>query len=451
MKTILFLLTVLSLSACAENFLDVKRESSLVVPNAVEDYTGLMDNLLMYQGLATELATYGADEFTVGDGMLSTLTQPLERNAYIWADDVYERRTVNDWDKSYQRILYCNLALEGLEKIRNENDVAWKNAKGMALFHRAYNFFLLNQEFGQMYSVENANTALGIPLRLESDVTMPSKRATVAETYMQIVSDLEKSAELLPELPIVKQRPSKQATYALLSRVYLIMENYEQSASFAKQCIEMGNGLMDYNSIDLSQSILFPTDPLENKEIILYAMMQPSTLLRNRYSMEPELLGLYSENDLRKEVYFIENTDGRILFRGTYLGQTGTNFVGLALDEVYLTYIECLIRLNEASRASTVLKDYLKTRYKEVSKLEISEDSSVRLLEYVLEERRKQLVFRGVRWMDLRRLNKDTRFAETLVRQIDGEVYRLTPNSSRYVWPLPDEPVEYGGLVQNER
>src|SRR5690606_18073842 len=307
MKTILFLLTVLSLSACAENFLDVKRESSLVVPNAVEDYTGLMDNLLMYQGLATELATYGADEFTVGDGMLSTLTQPLERNAYIWADDVYERRTVNDWDKSYQRILYCNLALEGLEKIRNENDVAWKNAKGMALFHRAYNFFLLNQEFGQMYSVENANTALGIPLRLESDVTMPSKRATVAETYMQIVSDLEKSAELLPELPIVKQRPSKQATYALLSRVYLIMENYEQSASFAKQCIEMGNGLMDYNSIDLSQSILFPTDPLENKEIILYAMMQPSTLLRNRYSMEPELLGLYSENDLRKEVYFIEN------------------------------------------------------------------------------------------------------------------------------------------------
>src|SRR5690606_7959054 len=134
-----------------------------------------------------------------------------------------------------------------------------------------------------------------------------------------------------------------------------------------------------------------------------------------------------------------------------YLGQTGTNFVGLALDEVYLTYIECLIRLNEASRASTVLKDYLKTRYKEVSKLEISEDSSVRLLEYVLEERRKQLVFRGVRWMDLRRLNKDTRFAETLVRQIDGEVYRLTPNSSRYVWPLPDEPVEYGGLVQNER
>src|SRR5690606_25401527 len=121
-----------------------------------------------------------------------------------------------------------------------------------------------------------------------------------------------------------------------------------------------------------------------------------------------------SENDLRKEVYFIENPDGRILFRGTYLGQTGTNFVGLALDEVYLTYIECLIRLNEASRASTVLKDYLKTRYKEVSKLEISEDSSVRLLEYVLEERRKQLVFRGVRWMDLRRLNKDTRFAETL-------------------------------------
>ncbi len=70
----------------------------------------------------------------------------------------------------------------------------------------------------------------------------------------------------------------------------------------------------------------------------------------------------------------------------------------------------------------------------------------------ILEERRKELPFTGqLRWEDLRRLNKDQRFAKILVRTIAGNEYQLLPNSKRYVFPIPDIEIELSGIPQNER
>lgn len=451
MKSKIFILLTFFLTGCAQDFLDVKKDSSMVVPNKIEDFTGLMDNSIMYTGMSTELATYGADEFTVPDGQLFSLTVPLQRNGYIWAEDVYERQEVSDWDLSYQRVLYCNMAIEGLEKLKDKrNREDWKNAKGMAHFFRALNFFFLQQEFGQIYDVQTANTTLGVPLRLRSDVTLASKRATVAETYGQILDDLNAALPLLPELPLVKHRPSKQAVYGLLGKVYLILEDYREALSNAKMCIDLGGRLLDYGEIDGSRAAPFPSDVSQNPEMILYSTMQPSTLLRTRYSVSQELLDLFSENDYRRKLYFQYNPDGRVLFRGSYMGVTGSNFTGLALDEVNLIRVECLLRLGEWEEADSILKLYLGKRYggDELADYPIDRE---KLLPFVILERRRQLIFRGIRWMDLRRLNKDSRFAKSLKREIGGKVYVLEPGSKRYTWPIPDNAVEYGGLTQNER
>lgn len=451
MKSKIFILLIFFLTGCADDFLDVKKDSSMVVPNKIEDFIGLMDNSLMYTGMSTELGTYGADEFTVPDGQLFSLTVPLQRNAYIWADDVYERQAVSDWDLSYQRVLYCNMAIEGLEKLKDKQDRAdWKNAMGMALFFRALNFFFLQQEFGQIYDVKIANTALGIPLRLQSDVTLVSKRASVEETYRQILDDLNAALSLLPDMPLVKQRPSRQAVYGLLARVYLILEDYRQTLSNAKMCIDLGGQLLDYAEIDGSKAAPFPSDVSENTEIILYTTMQPSTLLRTRYSVSQGLLDLFSENDYRRQLYFQYNPDGRVLFRGSYMGATGSNFTGLALDEIYLIRVECLLRLGAWEEANSILKYYLGKRYGSNELTDYPTDRE-ELLSYVILERRRQLIFRGTRWMDLRRLNKDSRFAKSLKKEIDGKVYVLESGSNQYTWPIPNNAVEFGGLEQNKR
>ncbi len=451
MKIKTIIIVALLCASCADSFLDVKKESSMTVPGKVEDFIGLMDNKIMYTGMATELSTYGADEFTVPDGQLFSLTVPLQRNAYIWLEDVYEGQAVSDWDLSYQRILYCNMVLEGLDKLNSQRGTEnWRNAKGMAYFFRAFNFFFLQQEFGQIYNGKTADISLGIPLRLESDVTLASKRSSVADTYKQIIADLHSALPLLPERPLIRQRPSKQAVFALLTRVYLVLEDYGKALDNAQQCIDLGGRLMDYKDIDPSKTAPFPSDVEMNSEMILYTTMQASTLLRTRYSINPDLLALFSENDLRRQLYFQYNADGKVLFRGSYMGVTGTNFTGLALDEINLIKIECLLRLDRSDEAETLLKLYLSTRLRDNEMIGYPKEKED-LLPYVFMERQRQLVFRGVRWMDLRRLNSDSRFSKTLRKQIDGQVYELEPGSKRYIWPIPEDAVAYGGLEQNKR
>jgi tetratricopeptide (TPR) repeat protein len=343
------------------------------------------------------------------------------------------------------------MAMEGLDKLNSQRDTEnWRNAKGMAYFFRAFNFFFVQQEFGQVYSAQTAGVSLGIPLRLESDVTLTSKRSSVADTYKQIIADLHSALPLLPDRPIIRQRPSKQAVFALLARVYLILEDYGKALDNAQQCIDLGGRLMDYKDIDPSKTAPFPSDVEMNSEMILYTTMQASTLLRTRYSINPELLTLFTENDLRRQLYFQYNADGRVLFRGSYMGVTGTNFTGLALDEINLIKIECLLRLGKSEEAETLLKLYMSTRLRDNEMIKYPKEKDD-LLAYVFMERQKQLIFRGVRWMDLRRLNSDPRFSKTLRKQIDGQVYELEPGSKRYVWPIPDDAVAYGGLEQNGR
>ena len=73
------------------------------------------------------------------------------------------------------------------------------------------------------------------------------------------------------------------------------------------------------------------------------------------------------------------------------------------------------------------------------------------LLRIILQERRKELLFRSLRWTDLRRLNKDSRFAVTLTRKLNNDTYTLPPNDARYVLPIPQQEIEESGIQQNPR
>ncbi len=74
----------------------------------------------------------------------------------------------------------------------------------------------------------------------------------------------------------------------------------------------------------------------------------------------------------------------------------------------------------------------------------------------VLIERRKELLMRGsIRWMDLRRLNKDSRFRKDLSRTYTlntvSSTYSLPANDPRYTLLIPQEVINNSKIAQNQR
>ena len=117
---------------------------------------------------------------------------------------------------------------------------------------------------------------------------------------------------------------------------------------------------------------------------------------------------------------------------------------------MYLIRAESAARSGHVSAALADLNYLLKNRWMG-NYVPINISDPVLVLEYILKERRKELLFRGLRWQDLRRLNRDSRFAKTLSRVLDGNTYVLYPNDSRYVFPLDEEELRMTGIQQNIR
>ncbi len=67
----------------------------------------------------------------------------------------------------------------------------------------------------------------------------------------------------------------------------------------------------------------------------------------------------------------------------------------------------------------------------------------------ILTERRKELLFRALRWTDLRRLNKEAEFRDTLYRFINGKKYQLLPGSDRYTLQIDRNTISISGIQQN--
>ena len=457
---LVFLIALLTFSSCGENFLNVRRDKSQVVPKTVEDYDALFNRTSTINNQSSHLlATVGGDEYYLTDEAWSTLPLIYEKNAYIWADDVYEQSNeIHDWNNAYHRILLANMALDGLKTVTPHNDAereAWNKVKGTALFTRAFNYYQLAQVFCKPYDEQSASTDPGLPLRLESDVTVQVQRLSVDETYRHIIDDLTEAAELLPLRPDLVTQPSKVASFALLAKTYLQIADYSNALRYSNMCLENKPDLLDFNSIDVSAEAPFPYMPLyevENPEIVYFAT--PTILAAtgaSRINMDTVLVDMYEEGDLRKEAFYMTDQAGKVVFKGSYSGAGPYGFFsGLSNNEQYLISAECYARRGMIVEALDVLNRLLINRYREGAFVPVSSDG-IDLLKRIVTERRKELVLRGIAWEDFRRLGREPELRRTLTRIIDGVEYKLEPNTAKCVWPIPDSEVDIGGITQNER
>ena len=153
---------------------------------------------------------------------------------------------------------------------------------------------------------------------------------------------------------------------------------------------------------------------------------------------------------MRKDIFFLKMQDDRYVFKGSYTASWPV-FGGIANDEIMLIRSECRARNNNMEGALIDLNTLLEKRWTPELFSPVSETEPETLLEIILDERQKELVFRNTRWSDLRRLNKEDRFAVTLERLANGTTHTLPPNDLRYTFPIPDAEVRNSGIAQNPR
>ncbi|MNL46611.1 SusD family protein [compost metagenome] len=118
---------------------------------------------------------------------------------------------------------------------------------------------------------------------------------------------------------------------------------------------------------------------------------------------------------------------------------------------MYLIKAEAAVRIGKISEALLAINTLLQKRQDKNNYVPITETDPDVLLPLVLQERQKELLFRGRRWSDLKRLNLDARFQKNLTRIVNGVTFTLPFNSRKYAFRLPEPVVSVGKLPQNNR
>ncbi|MGS2762932.1 RagB/SusD family nutrient uptake outer membrane protein [Sinomicrobium sp. M5D2P9] len=446
--------TIINGCTWEEEFLDMKPNQSFVVPNTLGDYEKLLNNNTVFNLFRDPaLGLVSSDEYTVTSDYYNTISENTYRNAYIWARDIYEGETYgeNEWRNAYTQVYYANTVLEGIERLTintsQQND--FNRVKGIALFFRSWAFYNLIQTYAMPYDPATSEKDLGIPLRLTANLNVRVTRHTVKECYDQILKDLKEALNLLPPDVTYKTQPSGLAALGFLSRIYLAIGDYDQALQYADKYLHRNSELTDYNSLSRT-SYSIHTDFL-GEDAFHTSLTTTRVTSRTRAIINPALIATYDDNDLRKTLLFTINSSGDHTFTGTY-NHNGYAYSGIATDEIYLIRAECYARNGEAGAAIDDLNTLLSHRWSSDAEFKPYEAANAEdALVLVLNERRKELIFRGLRWTDLRRLNKEDRFKVTLTRTINGQTYTLPPNDPRYALPLPDSETVLNRLQQNPR
>lgn len=429
-----------------KKYLDEKPRSSLAIATNLSDYQALLEqpNIINDNDLAS--GEVSAGDIYMADADYLTRAEEDQR-MYTWQNSNVFGATINDWFYLYQVVYRANTVIEGAGKmsVNTSNPTEWKDVIGQGYYHRAKAFLNAIGNWAPAYGASSGSD-LGIPLKLSVNFNDQSTRATVANCYAKVVADLKVAISHLPNKALHVMRPSKPAAYGLMARTMLMMGDYEAAAKYADSCLSLKSDLIDFNSLTASATFpvpVFNAEVLTASKIYLLAALNPS-----RAKVVPELYSLYEANDLRKTVFFKNNGNGTYSFKGSYDG-SAYSFGGIATDEVYLTRAECRARLNQLDGALADLNALLVKRYKTGTFLPVKTADKNALLTIVLNERRKELLLRGVRWLDIKRLNRDGANI-SLKRTVSGKDYILNAGSARFSMPIPEVVIELSGMPQNQ-
>ncbi|MFD0760933.1 RagB/SusD family nutrient uptake outer membrane protein [Lutibacter aestuarii] len=197
-------------------------------------------------------------------------------------------RVADFWNDSYKVVVGCNVIIEAAAEGESET---LDQLLGENYYLRALVYFQMGNVFGRPYNQGTSN--LSVPLKLTSDVNDIPNRHTVGEVYEQVISDLLK-AEMLMNEDKTATFATKEAAQALLSRVYLYMEDNENAELYADKVLNSSRYNLLSNEEYKRMNYL---NPQESSEAIFSITLNQGADLPGQYDDWYTVGGLYATID----------------------------------------------------------------------------------------------------------------------------------------------------------
>lgn len=462
--TILF--AAVALSGC-KKYLDI-RPKGYTIPEYYDDFAKLLNDLALTRVTAAYV-NFLTDDVQAGQekDVESAADYPLyelyKRNLYEFQHGTIMEDGQSDtfYEPAYDHIYTYNTVINHIESVTDATEVRKQQLKAEAIVGRAFEYFNLVNTYSVHYDPATAATDLGVPLVLTDDIYFKYKRNTVAEVYQQIISDLEVALPNLGETAPHKFRPTKGVGYAFLSKLNLYMGNYDEALKNANEALKLNSYLIDYSVYTTkdgqwgrvhymgtdNKPVSFP-DVKDNKEAIWarVSAASSSNIFKEVYASK-DLIETYKANlptgaeDKRYSLFFLDGESqfgsGVIKFPGRVLWAPYVDFnTGIGTAEMYLIAAECEARVGSKDKALVHLNILRNARI--VGNKPLVAATNDDALKLSLDERRREMPNLGItRLVDLKRLNKDPRFAKTITHKTETQTYTLAPNDLRYVLPIP--------------
>ena len=290
--------------------------------------------------------------------------------------------------------------------------------RGQAYFLRGVMHFELVRLFARAYVDGDPSTNLGVPILLQPTRTIPEiarpARATVQEVYDAVISDLTQARDLLPE----EDAPYADSfvASAMLSRVYLMTENFPRARDEANRVISSGK--YDLTSL-YEQAFNQSTDPAEYIFAIQISVQDNGShslgVFYDAEQQDPEGQGRgdifvtdqhvarYTDGDVRGDFFYFADANDR--FTSKWSTSNTSNIPVIRLPEMYLTRAEANFRLGtEVGNPPFEDINILRERA-DLEGADLYGAASL-TLDDILDERVFELSFEGHRLHDLKRTQR---------------------------------------------
>lgn len=446
MKKILkyFLIIALGAGLATSCDLDIAPSDSLTGDQMTASPTGLTDILngcyaIMkdYAGSNNgyirqyyQMADFSSDDIVYGHATTDELNMIFryeERHAGL-------SNVGSFWAQSYKIIYSTNVAIDVISAIDgpSSDDLC---LMGEALFLKAFCMHCLVRFYSKPYDPATASSDLGLVIRENGSDAQPKARASVQETYEYIIDCLLEAEDLMEagsERSSDRCYASVGAVRALLSRVYLYMQNWDKSIEYATKVINDSN----YEVTDAASFATYFTQTWTNKESIWVLRFLPQDDLESAAvaSMIYKAEGCWGEEGYSEPLLQdmgkgtpAADVDVRWTFTCPVNTKNGLDLIPcsklsnqdgkptlfspplIRISEMYFNRAEAYAHKGDAPSA---IKDINVVRAKRMladaeSYLYTENDIETNAVDLVLKEKRNEFAFEGHRYFDLMRNKKD--------------------------------------------